>query len=109
MVGVKSTKMIATEYSSTVCMCIIGYFIFNVVTPSLGYLTLRVIQIVCLMDLQATKGLKKLCHNRLGLGSDSDGMFNITRVLLKCLLHTCGQQAFLIFLCNQVYCVRSRP
>ena len=31
------------------------------------------------MDLQATKSLKMLCHNSLGLGSDSDGMFNITR------------------------------
>ena len=38
--------MVATEYSSTVCMYIIGYFIFDVVTLSLGYLTLRVIQMV---------------------------------------------------------------
>ena len=43
--GGKSTKMVATEYSSTVCMYyiyIIGCSIFSVVTPCSGCLTLTV-------------------------------------------------------------------
>ena len=81
--------MVAIEYSSTVCMHIIGYFIFNVVTLFRLFLESDSDGMFkYIMDLQATIGLKTLRHNRLGLGRDSDGMFNITRehcLKIKCL------------------------
>jgi len=53
--------MVAIEYSSTVCMHIIGYFIFNVVTPFRLFLESDSDGMFkYIMDLQATIGLKKV-------------------------------------------------